>query len=41
MTNETPIARWEQDNAALLESNIARAVDYCAEEIVHHLGFKP
>jgi hypothetical protein len=40
-TNETPIERWEQDNAALLKSNIARAVDYCAEEIVHYLGFKP
>ena len=40
-TNETPLDRWEEDNAALLKSNIVRAVDYCAEEIVRYLGFKP
>jgi len=40
-TTETSISRWEEDNAALLKSNIARAIDYGAEEIVRYLGFKP
>jgi hypothetical protein len=40
-TTETPINRWEEDNAALLKSNIARAIDHCADQIVRYLGFKP